>query len=49
MSLYTTAVSTPDDVDRLVHEAKSKSKKSVLLLVKRQGHDLFLGLKLGVA
>jgi len=44
-----TAVSTPDDVDRLVHEAKSKSKKSVLLLVKRQGHDLFLGLKLGVA
>jgi len=44
-----TPVSTPDDVDRLVHKAKSKSRKSVLLLVKRQGHDLFIGLKLGVA
>jgi hypothetical protein len=32
-----------------VRKAQSDDKKAVLLLVERQGHDLFLGLKLGVA
>ncbi len=44
-----TAVSEPREVDSLVQKAQSDDRKAVLLLVERQGHDLFLGLKLGVA
>jgi serine protease Do len=44
-----TDVTAPSDVDSLVRKAQSDDKKAVLLLVERQGHDLFLGLKLGVA
>ncbi len=44
-----TSVASPQEVDTLVQKAKSSSEKSVLMLVSRQGHDLFLGLKLGIA
>lgn len=42
-------VTSPKEVDTLVRKAKSNSRKSVLMLVNRQGHDLFLGLKLDIA
>jgi len=42
-------VQSPQQVERLVDEAKSSSKKAVLLLVSRQGQDLFLGVKLSDA
>ncbi|MGF1631733.1 MAG: DegQ family serine endoprotease [Kiloniellaceae bacterium] len=44
-----TAVTAPQEVERLVDRAKSASKKAVLLLVSRNGADLFVGLKLGLA
>jgi serine protease Do len=44
-----TDVTAPGEVDSLVRKAQSDDKKAVLLLVERQGHALFLGLKLGVA
>jgi len=44
-----TAVATPAQVDHLVEQAKAASKKAVLMLVSRNGQDIFLGLKLGVA
>src|SRR3546814_474231 len=43
------AVSSPQELERIVQEAKSSDKKAVLMLVSRNGQDLFLGLKLGVA
>ena len=44
-----TEVSTPRAVDGAVSEAREKGRESVLLVVNRQGHDLFVGLKLPVA
>ena len=44
-----TAVSSPQEVEAQVQKAKAGSEKPVLMLVSRQGHDLFLGLKLGIA
>ncbi len=44
-----TPVATPQEVDVLVDKAKSGSEKSVLILVSRQGQDLFLGLKLEIS
>lgn len=44
-----TIVSTPQKIESLIENAKSHSKKVVLMLVSRQGRDLFLGLRLGVA
>jgi len=43
------SVSSPQDVDSLVRKAKSGSEEAILLLVNRQGQDLFLGLKIGIA
>ena len=43
-----TPVTSPKQVDDLVQKAKAGPEKSVLMLVNRQGHDLFLGLKLGI-
>lgn len=44
------AVSSPGDVDKLVRKTTTGSEKTaVLLLISRQGHDLFLALKPGVA
>lgn len=42
-------VSSPSQVEKLVDEAKSDSRKAVLMLVSRNGQDVFLGVKLGVA
>jgi serine protease Do len=44
-----TRVTEPQQVERLVEQAKSDSRKAVLVMVSRNGQDLFLGLKLGVA
>jgi len=44
-----TSVSSPEDLDALIQKAKAGPGKAVLMLVSRQGHDLFLGLKLGIA
>jgi serine protease Do len=43
------AVTSPAQVDELVRNATSGGKDAVLLLVNRQGHDLFLGLKPAMA
>jgi serine protease Do len=43
------AVTAPQQVERIVDRARSASKRAVLMLVSRNGQDLFLGLKLGVA
>ena len=42
-------VSSPADVDRLVEQAATKNPPSVLLLVNRQGNELFLAVKVGKA
>jgi serine protease Do len=42
-------VTTPQAVERAVSEAREQGRKSVLMLVNRGGHDIFLGLKLSVA
>ena len=42
-------VSSPADVDRLVEQAASKNPPSVLLLVNRQGNEIFLAVKVGKA
>ncbi len=42
-------VTEPQQVERQVEAAKEADKKAVLMLVNRNGQDLFLGLKLGVA
>ncbi len=44
-----TAVTEPQQVERKVEAAKAADKKAVLMLVNRNGQDLYLGLKLGVA
>jgi serine protease Do len=48
-SVDQTDVNAPSEVNSLVQKAQSDDKKAVLLLVERQGHDLFLGLKLNIA
>jgi len=42
-------VSKPSQVETLIEEAKAEEQKAVLLLVNRQGQDLYLGLQLGKA
>jgi serine protease Do len=42
-------VSEPQQVEKLVDQARSDSRKAVLMLVNRNGQDLFLGVKLGAA
>jgi serine protease Do len=42
-------VTEPQQVERLVDRAKTDSRKAVLMLISRNGQDLFLGVKLGVA
>ena len=42
-------VSSPGEVDRLVQQAVTKNAASVLLLVNRQGNELFLAVKVGKA
>ena len=44
-----TAVTTPHQVQSLIAKAKENDAKSVLLLIKRDNQNLFLGLKLNVA
>jgi len=44
-----TSVTSPVEVASMLHKAESGPEKAVLLLVSRQGHDLFLGVKLGIA
>jgi serine protease Do len=44
-----TNVTEPREVDKLMGNAQSNDRKAVLLLVERQGHDLYLGLKLNIA
>jgi serine protease Do len=44
-----TEVSSPQTVEQMVEQAKSASRKAVVMLVTRNGQDLYLGLKLGVA
>lgn len=44
-----TEVATPEAVETALKSATDKDRKSVVLLVTRQGRDLFLGLKLPVA
>lgn len=44
-----TPVASPQQVEAIVHKATSCANKVVLMLVTRQGQDLFLGLTLGVA
>ena len=44
-----TSVTSPQEVDSLVQEAKSDEQLAVLFLVSRQGQDLYLGLKLDIA
>jgi serine protease Do len=39
-------VSKPADVEKLIDAAKTEQQKAVLLLVSRQGQDLYLGLQL---
>ena len=43
------SVTKPQQVEKLIEQAKSESRKAVLMLVSRNGQDLFLGVKLGVA
>ncbi|SLN62600.1 DegQ family serine endoprotease [Oceanibacterium hippocampi] len=40
------AVSSPHEVDAIVEKAKTEKRNSVLTLINRRGHNLFLGLKL---
>jgi serine protease Do len=42
-------VSSPSEVDRLVQQAVARKAPSVLLLVNRQGDELFLAVKVGKA
>jgi len=42
-------VTSPQQLERIVDNAKSQSKKAVVMLVNRNGQDIFMGLKLGVA
>jgi serine protease Do len=42
-------VSSPAEVDRLVEQAATKNPPSVLLLVNRQGNEIFLAVKVGKA
>jgi serine protease Do len=42
-------VATPDEVDQLVQRAVRAKKPSVLLLVNRQGNEVFLAVKVGKA
>ena len=42
-------VASPQQLERIVEQAKAQSKAAVLMLVSRNGQDLFLGLKLGIA
>jgi len=42
-------VTGPGQVDRLIRDATAGDKKAVLFLINRHGHDLFLGLKPGIA
>jgi serine protease Do len=42
-------VTSPREVDRLVEQAVTKNAASVLLLVNRQGNELFLAVKVGKA
>ncbi len=44
-----TAVAAPRDVESLLQQSRSAGSDAVLMLVSRQGQDLFLGLKLGTA
>jgi serine protease Do len=43
------SVTAPQEVESKVEAAKASDKKAVLMLVNRNGQDLYLGLKLGVA
>lgn len=43
------SVTTPRAVEEAVSAAREDGRKSVLMLVNRGGHDIFLGLKLSVA
>ncbi|MGH6937631.1 DegQ family serine endoprotease [Hypericibacter sp.] len=43
------SIKNPADVDRLVEQARKDQKKSVLMLISRQGDDLFLALDLSDA
>jgi serine protease Do len=43
------SVKNPADVERLVEQARKDQKKSVLMLISRQGDDLFLALDLSDA
>jgi serine protease Do len=43
------SIKNPADVDRLVQQARKDQKKSVLMLISRQGDDLFLALDLSDA
>ncbi|MEO3427301.1 DegQ family serine endoprotease [Pelagibius sp. CAU 1746] len=43
------AVTEPQQVESKVEAAKAADRKAVLMLVKRNGQDLYLGLKLGIA
>jgi serine protease Do len=42
-------VNSPADVDHLVAQAAAKDRSSVLLLVNRQGNELYLAVKVGKA
>ena len=42
-------VATPDEVGRLVQRAVAANKPAVLLLVNRQGNEVFLAVKVGKA
>jgi serine protease Do len=44
-----TTVQSPQEIERIVEDAQSGSKKALLMLVSRNGQDLFLGVKLGAA
>lgn len=43
------SIKNPADVDRQVEAARKDQKKSVLMLINRQGDDLFLALDLSDA
>ena len=44
-----TKVTRPREVERHIEAARSEARRAALVLVNRNGRDLFLGLKLGVA
>ncbi|HKY95213.1 MAG TPA: DegQ family serine endoprotease [Kiloniellales bacterium] len=46
MQVDRTDVSKPAEVEKLLDEAKAEQQEAVLLLVSRQGQDLYLGLQL---